>query len=311
MIRKSKLTECRLITEEEARDISLVLKNLNIRETREIYRFVDTQLDKIYNVYLIKTQDEISIIKQLEERRFDKAKYDTFFAGKGFAVPEIFENVSVDGKDYVLMQLVEGEDARNCTPEDAEKVGQELGKIQSFYLTDGGHTETAEYYWNRYLEKYYQKLKQLFDDIDEVWEKAKQRFYEAPQTLVHDDLLPINVLIGEDRPWIIDWEIAGIYPYFLDLARFAYVFCSIDNQFFISDEAAKAFINAYYEEMKKNSFFYIDKQQFFYDVAISAFYQYIMFQDYDKSPEELENTVDFKYLEEIIHVLRKGENEYE
>ena len=158
------------------------------------------------------------------------------------------------------------------------------------------------------MEKYYAKLKLLFDDIDDVWENAKQRFYEVPQTLVHDDLLPINVLIGEDGPWIIDWEIAGIYPYFLDLARFAYVFCSINNQFFISDASADAFITAYYEEMKKNATFDVDKKQFLYDVTISALYQYIMFQDYDKPREELEDTVDYKYLKEIIEVLRKEGN---
>ena len=221
------------------------------------------------------------------------------------------ESVSVDGKDYVLMELVEGPDARNCSPEDAGKLGLELGKIQSYYLTDGGHTESAEYYWNRYLEKYYEKLKRIFSDIDDVWEKTKQRFFETPQTLIHDDLLPINVLIGKDQPWIIDWEIAGIYPYFLDLARFAYVFCSVEDQFFISNESAKAFIDVYYEEMKKNPFFDIDKKKFLYDVAISAFYQYIMFQDYDKPLKEIEDTVDFKFLKEIIHTLRKEENQYE
>ena len=205
------------------------------------------------------------------------------------------------------MELVEGPDARGCHEKDAVKVGLELGRIQSCYLTDGGHTETAEYYWNRYLEKYYVKLKEKFADIDGVWEKCKKRFFEVPQTLIHDDLLPINLLIGEEKPWIIDWEIAGIYPYFLDLARFAYVFCSIDNQFFLSKESADAFIEAYYEEMKKNTFFYIDRKQFLFDVTISAFYQYIMFQDYDKSREELEDTIDFKFLKEIIEVLRKEE----
>ena len=45
-----------------------------------------------------------------------------------------------------------------------------------------------------------------------------------------------------------------------------------------------------------------------YDVTISALYQYIMFQDYDKPREELEDTVDYKYLKEIIEVLRKEEN---
>ena len=299
------LTEHRVLTEEERKELQPILEKMSVQKQEEVLRFIDRELDKVYDVYFIKTQNGTRILKLLEERRFDKSKYDTYFAGKGFAVPEIYEKVSVDGKDYVLMQLVKGKDARNCNPVDAGKVGEELGKIQKFYLTDGGHTESAEYYWNRYLEKYYAKLKLLFDDIDDVWEKAKQRFYEVPQTLVHDDLLPINVLIGEDRPWIIDWEIAGIYPYFLDLARFAYVFCSINNQFFISDASADAFIKAYYEEMKKNSAFNVDKKQFLYDVTISALYQYIMFQDYDKSREELEDTVDYKYLKEITEVLRK------
>lgn len=302
------LTEHRVLTEEERKELQPILEKMSVQKQEEVLRFIDRELDKVYDVYFIKTQNGTRILKLLEERRFDKSKYNTYFAGKGFAVPEIYENVSVDGKDYVLMQFVEGIDARNCNPVDAAKVGQELGKIQSFYLTGGGHTETAEYYWNRYLEKYYEKLKLFLDDIDDVWEKAKRRFFEAPQTLIHDDLLPINVLIGEDKPWIIDWEIAGIYPYFLDLARFAYVFCSIDNQFFLSKESADTFVDAYYEEMKKNKFFNFGREWFLYDVTISAFYQYIMFQDYDKPREEIEDTVDFKFLKEIIDVLRKEGN---
>ena len=301
------LTENRILNVEEKKELQLVLEKLSIQKENDIYRFIDTKLDKIYNVYRIKKQGKYYILKQLEERRFDKEKYDTYFAGKGFAVPELYENVSVDGKDYVLMELIEGSDARGCSVETAVEIGKELGRIQNHYLTNGGYTETAEYYWNRYLEKYYVKLKEKFPDIDGVWEKTKSRFFEVPQTLIHDDLLPINVLIGEDNPWIIDWEIAGIYPYFLDLARFAYVFCSIDNQNFLSKESADAFIDAYYEEMKENTVFNIDRKQFLYDVAISAFYQYIMFQDYDKSREELEDTVDFKFLKEIIEVLRKEE----
>ena len=305
-----KLTEHRVLTEQERKELQSVIERLSLQKEEDILRFVDTNLDKIYDVYLIKIQGHTRILKKLEERHFDKTKYDTYFAGKGFAVPEIFDTISIDGKDYVLMEMIEGPDARNCSIVDAEKIGLELARIQSCYLTNGGHTETAEYYWNRYLEKYYEKLKAIFSDIDDVWEKTKQRFFDVPQTLIHDDLLPINVLIGEDKPWIIDWEIAGIYPYFLDLARFAYVFCSVDNAFFISNEAAKAFIDAYYEEMKKNPKFDIDKKQFLYDVAISTLYQYIMFQDYDKSVEELEDTVDFKYLVEIIRYFKEG-NAYE
>ncbi|MBQ6844280.1 MAG: aminoglycoside phosphotransferase family protein [Agathobacter sp.] len=305
------LTEHRVITQEERKELQPVLEKISVQDGADILRFIDTNLDKIYDVYLIKTQRGMRILKLLGERRFDKTKYDIYFAGKGFAVPEIFEIFSAEGKDYVLMQCIEGKDARNCNPQDARKTGEELARIQSYYLTDGGHTETAEYYWNRYLEKYYEKLKAIFTDIDDVWEASKQRFFEAPQTLVHDDLLPINVLIGESQPWMIDWEIAGIYPYFLDLARFAYVYCSIDEAFFISNESANAFIDAYYVEMKTNPMFHIEKEQFIYDVAISAFYQYIMFQEYEKPLDEIKDTVDFKFLKEIIQVLREKREKYE
>lgn len=305
------LAEHRVITQEERKELQPVLEKISVQDGADILRFVDTNLDKIYDVYLIKTQRDMRILKLLGERRFDKTKYDIYFAGKGFAVPEIFEIFSAEGKDYVLMQCIEGKDARNCNPQDARKTGEELARIQSYYLTDGGHTETAGYYWNRYLEKYYEKLKAIFTDIDDVWEASKQRFFEAPQTLVHDDLLPINVLIGESQPWMIDWEIAGIYPYFLDLARFAYVYCSIDEAFFISNESANAFIDAYYVEMKTNPMFHIEKEQFLYDVAISAFYQYIMFQEYEKPLDEVKDTVDFKFLKEIIQVLREKREKYE
>lgn len=298
------LTENRLLTAEELKELQPVLKELQVENTENILRFIDTKLDKIYDVYMIKMQNETRILKQLEERRFDKKKYDTYFAGHDFAVPKILETISVGEKDYVLMEMVEGLDARGCNENDAAKVGTELAKIQSHYLSDGGHTESAEYYWNRYLEKYYEKIKTFFEDVDDVWNRAKQCFYEAPQTLVHDDLLPINVLLGEEHPWIIDWEIAGFYPYFLDLARFAYVYVSDEEAFFISKESATAFLDAYYDEMKKNAAFAISREEFNRDVVISAFYQYIMFQDYEKSVDEVQDTMDYRILKEIVEMLQ-------
>lgn len=298
------LTENRLLTVDELKELEPIIGKLNIKRPEEIVRFIDTHLDKIYDVYLIRNDEKALILKKLEERRFDKAKYDTYFAGHGFAVPEILENVSMGETDYVLMEYVEGADARECSEADAAKIGTELAKIQSHYLTVGGHLESTEYYWNRYLQKYYEKAKVYFEDFDEVWESAKNRFFEAPVTFVHDDLLPINVLIDGKQPWIIDWEIAGMYPYFLDLARFAYVYVNMDNKFFISNESADAFTKAYYEEMKKNSKFNVDEDRYKKDITISAFYQYLMFLDYEKPMEEVKTTIDYKFLSEIVKAVK-------
>ena len=293
----------RNLLSEEVKELSPVFEKLGIKNTRDIKRFVDTKLNKIYDVYQVEKNGKPYILKKLEERRFDKQKYDKYFANHDFAVPMIVENVSVGDEDFVLMELVEDVDARGCNLEDAAAVGRELAHIQSHYLCDGGHTDSAEYYFARYLEKYYEKAKDYFRDFDIVWEKAKRRFYEAPQTLIHDDLLPINVLLGSKHPWIIDWDIAGIYPYFLDIARFAYV--SDGDSFYISKAAAEEFVSSYYKGMKTNPGFAVDEKTYKQDVAISALYQYIMFQDYDKSKEEMINTKDFLYLSSIIEYLRQ------
>lgn len=296
------LTENRALTVEEQKEIAPVIERLNVTDIENIVRFVDTKLEKTYDVYRIKQNDKPLIIKKLEERRFDKAKYDTYFAGKGFAVPKIYETVTVEENAYVLMELLEGIDARNCSEKAAATIGTELAKIQRHYLANGGYMESTEYYWNRYLEKYYEKTKEYFADFDVVWNKAKNRFFEAPITFVHDDFLPINALVGEEQVWIIDWEIAGMYPYFIDLARFSYVYCM--DEFFISKEAAKAFLDAYYEGMRQNKDFSISREIFDQDVAISAFYQYVSFIDSEKPIEEVQETMDYKILCKIIEALR-------
>lgn len=296
------ITENRALTTEEQQAIKPVLEKLGVTELENIVRFVDTKLEKTYDVYLIKQNDKPLIIKKLEARRLDKEKYDTYFAELGFVVPEIYETITIGEDDYVLMEFVEGVDARNCSVKDAASIGTALAQIQSHYLAEGGHMESTEYYWNRYLEQYYEKAKGFFEDFDVIWDKAKKRFFEAPITFVHDDLLPINVLVGENHPWIIDWEIAGMYPYFLDLARFAYVYCM--DAFFISKESAKAFLDAYYEKMCQNPSFVISREDFDQDVAISAFYQYVSFMDYEKSMEEAKGTMDYKILSEIVEALR-------
>ena len=101
------LTEHRSLTAEEQKELEPILEKLSIRNREEIQRFVDTKLDKVYDVYLVKIEDKTRILKLLGERRFDKIKYDMYFTGKSFAVPEIYENVSVDGKfKVIILQMV-------------------------------------------------------------------------------------------------------------------------------------------------------------------------------------------------------------
>lgn len=65
-----------------------------------------------------------------------------------------------------------------------------------------------------------------------------------------------------------------------------------------------AFLDAYYEGMRKNAEFKIDQKQFYMDVAISAFCQYSMFLYYEEDAEHIESSKDYKYLKKIIEYLK-------
>lgn len=295
------MNETRALTVDEYSVISAVIEQLGI-QNESIERFIDTRFDKVYDVYLL---DGKRVLKKCDAKNRDKNKYDRYFVSHNFAVPKILDSVAVEQENYILMEYVHGGDARDCTPEAAQQIGKELARIQSYYLIAGGHTDAANFYFSEYVSDYCNKVKNYFDDFDSVFRIVEKRFFEAPHSLIHDDLLPINVILDEQNPWIIDWATAGVFPYFLDLARFAFV-DSGKCGFFISYESGVAFLDAYYEEMQKNSNFAIDKKQFYVDVAISAFCQYSMFLYYEDDVEHIELSKDYKYLKEIMEYLRKN-----
>lgn len=294
------MKETRELTADEYSALSAVIERLELQNAA-IERFIDARFDKVYDVYLL---DGKTVLKKCDAECRDKNKYDRYFAGRDFAVPKILDRVTAGEETYILMEYAQGRDARDCSAEDAKQIGTELARIQSHYLIPGGHTGAADFYFSEYVSDYCSKVKKHFNDFDSVFRIVEKRFFEAPHSLIHDDLLPINVILGAQKPWIIDWATAGMFPYFLDLARFAFV-DSGKCGFLISHESGMAFLDAYYEEMRKNPNFETDKKQFYMDVAISAFCQYSMFLYYEDGAEQIESATDYKYLKEIIEHLKR------
>lgn len=213
------MNETRKLTADEYSALSAVIERLEIQNI-SIERFIDSRFDKVYDVYLLGGK---TVLKKCDAKCRDKNKYDRYFAGHNFAVPKILDYVTVGEETYIRMEYAEGSDARDCSAEDARRIGKELARIQSHYLITGGHTDAADFYFTKYVSDYCSKVKNYFNDFDSVFRIVEKRFFEAPHSLIHDDLLPINVILGEQKPWIIDWATAGRFPYFLDLARFAFV----------------------------------------------------------------------------------------
>ena len=294
----------RPLTAEEFAQLSGVIQRLGVTEPEEILRCVDPKLGKVYDVWLVRCQEGRMVLKKCGTPCRDQVKYDRYFAGLDLPVPKILASVTIGEETYLAMEYAGDRDARDCTPEEAGRIGEALARIQGRYLAPGGHTELSDYYFREYVADFCGKIQEYFPGFDRVYQKVEKRFFEAPHSLIHDDLLPINVLLDWEQVWIIDWATAGIFPYFLDLARFAFVH-SGKGGFYISHEAGMAFLDGYYAGMRKNAGFSVDRRQFYQDVAISAFCQYAMFLYYEEDTEHIRETCDYQYFAKIIEYLQQ------
>lgn len=60
-----------------------------------------------------------------------------------------------------------------------------------------------------------------YERLHQVSRRIERAFAAAPTPAIpcHNDLLPANVLFGEDRVWLLDFEYAGMNDVFFDLAN--------------------------------------------------------------------------------------------
>jgi thiamine kinase-like enzyme len=68
-----------------------------------------------------------------------------------------------------------------------------------------------------------------YDDLHSISGRIEAAFARSPDALVpcHNDLLPGNVLFGDDRTWLLDFEYAGMNDRFFDLANLS-INCGLD-----------------------------------------------------------------------------------
>ncbi len=310
--KESNMNEYRQLTKEEFTCISPALEKCGIYDPAKVFRFVDTRLDKIYDVYLLNSGKK-TILKKTSSAAKEAATYACYFENHHFSVPKIRNCFSVNGDCFVQMEFADGTDARGCSETESKRIGEALADIQSHYLTVGGRTEKAESYFKKQIAKHIEVVRAYYPDYASVFSFVERRFFEAPQTLIHDDFLPINVLLDDKNIWIIDWEYADILPYFLDLGRFAFVY-DRDNRLFIPEESAALFLQSYYHQMKQNPEFHVSEKQFRLDIAVSAFCQYVLFLSCslnapDAKPfDQSQDLIDNQYLQKIMEHIQTTYN---
>ena len=109
--------------------------------------------------------------------------------------------------------------------------------------------------------------------LEKTYRRFEQVYRETPRSLCHDDPLPINVLVNDERAVFIDWEYGGVLPYLSSFARLIahgrenrdyYVYMSADDREFA--------IAYYYNALAKQHG--ISQEEFRQTLDYFLFYEY-------------------------------------
>lgn len=224
--------------------IQKILSLMNYPAPLSIHRFHSDEDGSPYGVWRIDYPDSTLVLK--EAKAWELEIYRAFFREKTSCAPQLIASAAYDGQDYLLLEYIPGEDLRKCSREKLIHALDSLIAMQSAHWQDNRMENVGRGY-EKSLPGRQNRREYLKDSALEAAYDAFLRAYASvPRTLCHDDLLPFNVLDTGSRAVFIDWEVGGILPYPVSLARLIAHGEEDPDAFFYMTDADRSFALDYY-----------------------------------------------------------------
>ncbi len=226
-----------------------VALSLGIPENRlrSIVPFICEEDGSEYSVWKLETDDGCYVMKPAKD--LEAECYRSFFREKRPYAPEFLGSANCFGEEFILLEYCEGETLR-------------LEDTAALYKAVDALAEMQNEFWQR--DELYgcgvtmdRALKRIDDwgnylgtgIITRAYSGFRRVYEIAPRTLCHEDLLPINVLVG-DRAVLIDWEVGGILPYLSSFARLvAHGRDDRNAEFYMRTEDLEPVVQYYYRRL--------------------------------------------------------------
>ncbi len=199
-------------------DIPDILKALGLQARDITWKpFLNEEDGEAYSVWKITDGGQVFVLKQAKE--YEREVYSAFLSDENVYAPRLYDITEQDGHAYLLMEYIPGEDMRFCTREKLRKALDALIVMQKQWWQVLGY-ESAAFSVDKARPGRIRRGRDLGDpELQKFYEGYLSRCKMLPRTLCHEDLLPFNVLVGEEKAVLIDWEYAGMQPYLSSFAR--------------------------------------------------------------------------------------------
>ncbi|MCM1989113.1 phosphotransferase [Oceanirhabdus seepicola] len=261
---------------------------VNMGENKNIIKITqqkDEELNKEYDVYVIETDNKNYVIKK-SSSNYEARIYEMLSVNKEFGVPMYLGYMQDDEENiWMLMEYISGNTINNEGLNTYCKLARELGKIHGKFLK----IEQSNYDYkflrnsNKRIEDKLLKIKEMdihikykiTDDILKKIDAIIRRMIKRPQTLIQNDLLPINVMKDGNNIKIIDWEHGTIGIYTSDIGRLLGD-CKNDNgEQRVNKQWESDILNTYYMEISKSNHFTVTYEEFLNDYEYSRLINYV------------------------------------
>lgn len=210
------------------------------------------------DIVLLEFEHRKAVLKQTRPNGTDRLQIeDAVLANLGGEIgPSVlWQNLSEAGGEgkCLILEHIAGEHKFELSEPEASRLGTALRCVHDTDLAKlEGNLEGpswSTYFQDRLLSQYAQakgvaplgqveEMKRCLDRIHALGSDMQQNLSDRDKTLVHTDIIPLNVIFQEDRCRIIDWELARLdFPEW-DL-------CSAFKSFLLSASANEALLQSY------------------------------------------------------------------
>ncbi len=206
--------------------------------------------DEPYQVWKIESNNSIYILK--EAKGMEVEIYQSILSVLQENVPTLYQVITTNDKTYLLMEYVEGKNLCECNRIKLTHALNALISLQKKTWNNSSFMLYGDSFENKLLHR--QNRGKYLNDLllEEAYEKFLKVYQSVPKTLCHDDLLPFNIIVNEEKAFLIDWETGGILPYPTSFVRLiAHVEENTTALFFMTEEDKSFAVDYYYENLLK------------------------------------------------------------
>lgn len=231
---------------------SLVLEtNLSITSIEQIKDTVNPE--KVYDVYRIYTKDNKDYILKLDSQGYEYMVYKYVFSKKDLPVPLCLQTVEIDGGKWMLISHVGSQDLMNAGLNQYLVAVRCLATIHSQLAKE----ELSKHVFLRnkatkisMMLDYFKDNNKLSSEVNERILEAGERLLKRPVTIIHGDLLPINVIVNNGEVYYIDWEVASVGCYAHDLGRLLGDIRDEKTRYWINPSWKQPILKAYFDTLE-------------------------------------------------------------